>query len=111
MTHQKTIPLQSVRDALMCAKVRKLAARSPDAKPLGRCAAFTQYPLLNIACREAKRGHRPYPHQAHHFGPMSPGDLERLLERARWSGLPEVRRTWGAGVRALKAEFADGVMR
>jgi hypothetical protein len=108
---QKTIPLQSVRDALMCARVRKLAARGPDGKPLGRCAAFTQYPLFNITCRDARRGLRPYPQIAHYFGPMNSGDLERLLERVRWGGLPEVRRTWGAGLRALKAEFADGVMR
>lgn len=110
MSTQETIPLKAVRDALMCAQVRGKGAR-PEGKPMGRCAAFSQYPLLNIACPEARRGHRPYPHMPHHFGVMSAGNLERLLERARWAGLPEVRRTWGAGVRALKAEFADGVMR
>ncbi|MCA0213095.1 MAG: hypothetical protein LCH79_07965 [Proteobacteria bacterium] len=108
----KTIPLKSVRDALMCAMVRKCSGRqSMDGKPLGRCAAFTQYPLLNIACREAKRGHRPYLHQPHHFGPMSKGDMERVLKNVRCAGLAEVRRTWGQGMRAMAVEFADGVMR
>lgn len=106
----KVIPLKDIRDALMCAMV-KLKTNVGRDKPHGRCAAFTQNPHLNISCREARRGHRPYPHQPHHFGPMHQGDMEKVLERARWAGLSEVRKTWGAGVRALKAEFADGVMR
>lgn len=105
------IPLNDVRNALMCARVRQIARTGSDGKPLGRCAAFTQYPLLNVTCSDRVRGHRPYPWQEHHFGPMSRGELERVLQRARWRGLAEVRRTWGAGLRVLQAEFSASVMR
>ncbi len=108
---EKAIPLKDVRNALMCARIRQAGTPSRESKPLGRCAAFTQYPLLNISCSEARRGHRPYPFQQHHFGVMSRGDLGRVLERTHWGGLAQVRRTWGCGMRALQAEFSDSVMR
>ena len=101
----KTIPLKDVRNALMCARVASI-------RPIGRFAALTNNPLLNISCREARRGSRPYPLQVHHLSPMYRGDLDHVLERVRLEhGLAEVRRTWGAGMRALKAEFSTGVMR
>lgn len=40
--------------------------------------------------------------------PMNHGDLLRTVERSRLQrGLPEVRRTWGCGLRALQAELAQ----
>jgi hypothetical protein len=109
----KTIPLKDVRNALMCAKVRLVAARhGPPTSHLGRFAAYTQVPHLHDACRQAKRGLKPIRMMELHFSALHRGDLLRVLERTRLEhGLPEVRRTWGAGLRALKAEFATGVLR
>lgn len=106
------IPLRAVQDVLMFAKVRRIGLRDGTVQPLARCAAYTQNPHLNISCREAMRGHRPYPLQQHHFSPMHQGDMQRVLARVRCEhGLPEVKRTWGAGLRAMRAEFEQGVMR
>ncbi|MGE3348175.1 MAG: hypothetical protein AB7I35_12155 [Ramlibacter sp.] len=107
----KTIPLKDVSNALMCARVKQFAKRSPDDKPLARLAAFTQYPGLCTGCRERLRWQRRPPLAAT-FGLMSRGDLARLLERVRRErGRAEVVRTWGAGVRAMRQELADGVLR
>lgn len=104
----KTIPLKAVQDALMLAIVR---SKRPDMH-MGRFAAFSQYPMHNIGCREALRGHARPPHMAMHFGFMCSGFLDRLLYRVRCEhGLAGVRQIWGAGLRALQAEFANGVMR
>lgn len=108
----KTVPLKSVRDALMCATLRTKGGASMDGKPMARFAAFSQYPDLNIACREARRGYKPYPYLPLHFGVMSQGDLARVLAHVRVAcGLPEVRRIWGEGLRALKVEFDSAVVR
>lgn len=113
MSAHKTIPLEAVRSALMCAVIKqKTAGREVHGKPHGRVAAYSYYaPLTSVCCRNARRGQvlRHFP--GLNFGVLSHGDLDKVLERVRWSGLHEVRATWGAGVRALKAEFADGVMR
>lgn len=104
----KTIPLKAVQNALMLAVVR---SKRPDMY-LGRAAAFTQYPMHNIDCRQASRGCAPYPHMPMNFGFMCNGYLDRLLNRVRCEhGLAGVRKIWGAGLRALQAEFANGVMR
>ena len=104
----KTIPLKAVQDALMLAVVRSKRAEMR----LGRFAAFSQYPMHNIGCREASRGYAPYPPMPMAFGPMCSGYLDRLLPRVRCEhGLAGVRKIWGAGLRALQAEFANGVMR
>lgn len=107
----KTIPLEALR--LTVASAQRRGQSSPlDGKPLARFAAFSQYPDLNIGCRERGWGRDPYPHLPMHFGPMSKGDMERLVARVRCErGLPEVRRTWNTGLRALQAELADGVLR
>lgn len=113
----KCIPLTSVRDALLFARVRRAVPVAQDGRPLARCAAYTQNPCLTpMACREARRwpaGVRPRRVEiVGHFGPMHAGDLVELLQRVRREhGLAEVRRTWGAGMRALQANFAQGVMR
>lgn len=110
-----TIPIQAVRDALAFAIVKRVARTDAQGKPLGRVAAYTYYaPLTTVTCRTRRYRsdgpQRRFP--GAHFGPMFRGDLDRLLERTRLEhGLPEVRRTWGAGMRALQAEFRDGVLR
>jgi len=104
----KTIPLAAVKDALMLAILR---SKRPDMH-MGRFAAFTQYPIHNIGCREAIRGHAPYPHMRMHLGFMCKGSLDRLLLRIRCEhGLARVHEIWGVGLRALEAEFDQGVMR
>lgn len=107
----KTIPLKDVSNALMCARIKQIAKVAADGRPFGRAAAFTQYPLLGMACRERLRGHN-YPTIPHTFGVVSRGDIERLVDRVRLErGRAEVQRTWGVGIRALRLELADGVMR
>lgn len=111
MSHA-TIPLGAVRNAVICGQARAAGARAYAGRPMGRFAAWSRYPALNVACDESRHGLRGWPHVAQYFGPMFRGDLERLLVRVRsHCGLPEVHRTWGAGPRALGHEFDDGVMR
>ncbi len=113
----KCIPLASVRDALLFSRVRRAVPVAQDGRPLARCAAYTQNPcMVPMTCRDARRwpaGVRPRRVEiVSHFGPMHAGDLQQLLERVRRErGLAEVRRTWGAGLRVLQADFAQGVMR
>lgn len=111
----KVIPLKDVRTALMCAQVKRIARVDAQGKPLGRVAAYTYYaPLSTVGCRDRRfrsdGPQRRFPDM--HFGPMFRGDLDRLVARVRRvRGLAEVRRTWGAGLRALQAELRDGVLR
>jgi hypothetical protein len=108
----KAVPLEAVRTALMCAQVRRIVRTDSQGKRLVRCAAYTQNPLLNISCLDASRGMRPHPVLRSNFSPMHSGDMWQVLERTRYEhGLAEVRRTWGAGPRAMRAEFSNGVMR
>ena len=108
------IPLKDVRNALMCAIVKqKTAGREISGIPHARVGAFTYYaPLTTVTCRNVRRGYTQRRFGDAHFGPMFRGDMDRVLERTRYEhGLAEVRRTWHAGMRDLKAEFATGVMR
>ncbi len=110
--NDKVIPLKAVRDALMLAAIRqKLGSRSLNGgPPMGRYAAYTQYPdFFDASCRRKRRTANMAPRM--NCGPMTRGDIERVLEVVRWRGLPEVRRTFGAGMRALQAEFASGMLR
>lgn len=112
--NDKTIPLQAVRDALMCAVVKtKVRGREISGKPHARTAAFTQVPHAFVyRCTDARKRRGRLPSPPWHFSPMDAGDMERLLQHVRvWHGRDEVRRTWGVGFRALKTEFTDGVMR
>lgn len=116
MAADKTIPLKDVSAALMCAVVR-LKSRRADGERHGRTAAYTQAPFWLPTCRDSMRARRLG--MAHskvlrqHFSPMHTGDMDRVLGRVRLErGLPEVRRTWGAGMRALQKEFSgSAVMR
>ena len=113
---QKAIPLKDVETALICAIVR-LKSRADDGNRHGRTAAMTQAPFWLPTCRDRLRERRlgnrsGFMPVRQHFTVMHAGDLDRLLERSRMHhGLPEVRRTWGAGMRALQAEFNAGAMR
>lgn len=101
----KVIPLQAVRNALMLATVRQ---ERPKAF-VARFAAYTRYPGPFLPRCANPRPLRLLPL---HFGPMEAGDMERLLRRHRTeSGLAAVRKTWGAGMRQLQAEFATCVLR
>lgn len=109
------IPLKDVQAALMCAVIR-LKTRRPNAERHGRTAAFTQAPFWMPTCKDALRARRLGGSHAHkvlrqHFSPMHTGDMDKVLERTRREhGLQEVRRTWGAGYRALQAEFGGSTI-
>ncbi|MDF1483715.1 hypothetical protein PY257_00650 [Ramlibacter sp. H39-3-26] len=109
MTH-KTIPLDAVRNALMCAVIKqKTAGREVGGKPMGRVAAYTYYaPFTSVTCRNVQRGKRYKEIPGMNFGVMHCGDIDRLIDRINRN---EVRRTWGVGIRALRADIAGGVMR
>ena len=110
----KSIPLEAVRNALMCAVIKKkTAGREIGGQPHGRTAAFTYYaPLTSVTCRSARPGQQRRHFPGLNFGVLARGDLYRVIERVRLEhGLQEVRRTWGLGLRALKAELGNGVMR
>lgn len=108
-TPVKTIPLSAVVTALCTACLR--GTRTEDGRPIGRFAAYSNYPAVNISCAQALRGHKPYRLTPSHVGPMYRGELGAVLERVRRRhGLAGVRKTWGAGMRALSAEFAEVVM-
>lgn len=115
MAADKTIPLQAVSNALMCAVIR-LKSRRPDGSRHGRFAAYTQVPFWEPTCRDAERARRLGTTlrraRPQTFSPIERGELYALLSRVRLEhGLPEVRRTWGAGMRELQREFSNGVMR
>jgi len=104
MNAARAIPLQAVRDALMLAVVRKKAAHSQVA----RFAAYTNVqPLTGVTCSSPayrRRGPQRDLGPMHICG-MWRGDLDRLVTRVRLEhGLPEVRRTWGTGLRAMQIE-------
>jgi len=111
MSHT-TIPFSAVRMALKCAVIKKKPVAGIDGD-LCRAAAYSRYePFTAVTCRTARPGQRRRNVPSAHFGAMNRGDLDRVLERVRLlHGLAEVRRTWGLGTRALRAEFGNGVMR
>ncbi|MCW8199277.1 hypothetical protein D8B23_12795 [Verminephrobacter aporrectodeae subsp. tuberculatae] len=113
MNDKAIIPLSAVRAALAAAIIkRKTAGHEIHGKPHCRFAAFTAYdPLITSpGCRNANGVRHRLPQL--NFGAMHTGDLDRLVQRVHLrTGLREVRRTWGLGLRALQAELAGGVMR
>lgn len=109
----KTIPLDAVRNALMCAVVKqKTAGRDITGKPMARFAASTNYQSFShCTCRNASWGRRVQ-YTPCHFGPMSVGDLSILVRNVHlFHGAPEVRKTWGVGLRAMQTDIESGVMR
>ncbi|MBK1614970.1 hypothetical protein CKO44_15990 [Rubrivivax gelatinosus] len=112
MSADKTIPLKAVSDALMCAVIRlKTKGHEASGKRHGRFAAFTQVPHPFVyRCPDACRGHGLVKQIPWHFSAMEAGDMPAVLRRVRGHGLPEVRKTFGAGLRELQREF-EGTMR
>lgn len=112
MSADKTIPLKAVSDALMCAVIRlKTKGHETAGKRLGRFAAFSQVPHPFVyRCPDARRGRSVPKQQPWNMAPMDAGDMGEVLRRVRSHGLPEVRKTFGAGMRQLQAEF-EGTMR
>lgn len=105
MSTQQTIPLAGVKLALMAAKLRRYSN--------GRTAllaACTPRPLIEIDChrhapRSTELARAASSHMVSDVGPLDRGHIAALIERVRVShGLPEVRRTFGCGIRALRAE-------
>lgn len=106
MTTQQTIPLAGVKLALMAAKLRRYSK--------GRTAllaACTPRPWIEIDCHR----HTPRPSEKARavtsgmvsdvVGPLDRGHIAALIERVRlYHGIPEVRRTFGCGIKALRAE-------
>lgn len=107
MTTPHTIPLAGVEMALMSAKLRRYTHGCT-----ALMAACTPRPLLEIDCHR----HAPRPSEVARAassgmvssaGPMNRGHIAALFERVRlFHGLPEVRRTFGCGIKALRAEPA-----
>lgn len=98
----KAIPLDAVRLAHVT------AAAQASGLIRGACfAAFSDCPLVGVDCEDTLRGMKPYRVGRCHFLPVTRGNLDQVLERTRRErGLQEVRRTWGAGYRALQTEFS-----
>jgi hypothetical protein len=107
---EKTIPLHAVQDALMLCHVRAtVARRDAQAREFAHGAAYTQDPAFLPNCRTRPCA-RDVPTLAVHGPFMRRGDMRQLLNTVRMRGLPEVRRTFGTGMRALQAEFERGVL-
>jgi hypothetical protein len=101
----QTVKLTDLRLVLYTAKLRRHTK--------GRTclmAVTTPAPILEVDCssRNRMRGREDAQRLGLtrcNTGPMHRGHLAELIERTRTlHGLPEVRKTWGAGLRALKAE-------
>lgn len=106
-----TIPVQAVRDALMLAVVK---LKSGEGEQLARFGAYTRYPRSwDADCRRPQRNRSAEQNlPCVWFGPLQRGDMHRVLERHRAeAGLAGVRKTWGAGMKQLQAEFASAALR
>ena len=92
--------------AAMCKYRRFRSGRSPQ------LCALTETPTIQVACREQLRYSADFFERAKKYGisparvmPMQRGDIGRLFDRVKCErGRAEVVKTWGVGIRALKAE-------
>jgi hypothetical protein len=98
-----TIPFESVAVAAMTARMRRRNGCST-----GLFCALTPRPKLDVDCG---RNSVDWVYLAcqtgtwHYTGPLQRGRIAQVWERtARERGAAEVRRTWGVGIRALRAE-------
>lgn len=102
------ISVAGLRLALMSARARRLfEGRTP------LLCTLSDRPILQVDCASSSHWTRPgLIQEARRLGasrleaePLPRGHIARLYERVRLEhGLPEVRRTWRAGLRALRAE-------
>jgi hypothetical protein len=107
MTTIRHIDAEHVRLVLFSTK---LARRNPDL--CQRWAAMSEHSWAPYGCRSRlsrePEGRRALPPM---FGPMERGRLCEVVERTRaFRGLDEVRRTWGKGLKAMRAETASWVL-
>lgn len=106
MSQQHTINLADLELVLMSAKLRRYTQCGT-----ALLAACTPRPLIEIDC------HRRIPRPSDlafaassrkltsDVGPMDRGHIAELFERVRLQhGISEVRKTFGCGIRALRAE-------
>ena len=105
-TRPTTIRAADLSLVLAYAKLR----RHNHGRTCATCA-LTPAPLLEIDChtRAPSKAWREQVQRTGgtwaHVGPMQRGHISTLYERVRLrQGLAEVRRTWGTGLRALRAE-------
>lgn len=88
-----------------------LALVAMKARP-GTCWAAISNGVITPSCAEGRRGHSYGMAVPPMLTPLSRGRMQQLLERVRRThGRQEVMRTWGAGMRALAAEFSTCVIR
>ena len=105
----KTIDLRHVRNALMCAIVRRAMALS-GSKPMARMAAYTLNPeAWGPDCRHPQRDVLA---SGSCLSCMTVGHLPRVVNQTHLlHGAAQVRRIWGKGLRALQVEMRGGLMR
>lgn len=101
----RAIPIEAVRCALDCAVLRRRAAT-----PIARVAAYTNREMFPVDCASAGRGHPRDAGPVVHLAPLGRGGLLDVLRRVAARGSAEVRHTWGAPERTLRAEFMGGVL-
>ncbi|MBK9363036.1 MAG: hypothetical protein IPM99_18980 [Rubrivivax sp.] len=101
------IRADDVRLALATAKLRRHTRRH-----CSTFAAYSQAPLIDADCHHGRPPSDEQLGQSYRtagrgvtVGPISRGYVCNVFERTRLlHGLDEVRRTWGTGIRALRAE-------
>jgi hypothetical protein len=88
--------------------VLQVTAHSPTAQC--RWAAMTAT-VASPACADRARGHDWRLTLNPMCTPLMRGRMQSVVERTRLHhGLPEVRRTWGTGLRAMLAETQSGML-
>lgn len=94
---------------LLALVARKIAARQIASGERGARWAAMSNGVSTQSCDRRRRAYRlPCPPL---MQPMHRGNLAEVVERTRLvGGLPEVRRTWGLGLRAMQAEVANCCM-
>lgn len=93
----------------LCAVTHRL--RSTAQAPRARFAAMSSGRWTPSNCGQ-RFGAAPVLPRPPLMAPMDRGLLLRAVERTRLQhGLDEVRRTWGTGLKALRAELGDHLLR
>ena len=99
------VSLSDLKFALFTARMR----RTSNSR-VAQLAAVTAGTMIEVDCSTA--GRLRLRDDAIRFGkshvtatPLDRGHIALLIERTRWQhGLAEVRKTWGVGIKALRAE-------
>ena len=102
-----TIRLQDLELVLATVKAKRSISRD-----LAWFCALSEHPTISVDCGSNPRIHQDLLESAKRYGlsrarvqPMRRGHIAKLFERTRWlRGMPEVRKTWRTGIRALLTE-------